>query len=126
MSSAAIENEINKVNASSTSSLIDKMKSLSTTDQTGTFVETYQDPNITNRLAPGAQFSKNLDFVKKFEETPVGNCGATCSKGFIMKQENGTIFSKQISKSSCENYLTVQLVNELFAASKRDYTEVRN
>ena len=126
MSSAAIENEINKVNALSTSSLIDEMKSLSTTDQIGAFVETYRDPNITNRLAPGAQFSENLNFIKQFEETPVGDCGATCSKGFIVKQENGTIFSKQIPKSSCENYLTVQLVKELFAASKRDYTEVRN
>ena len=125
MSSAAIENEINIVNALSAPSLIDEMKNLSTTDEIGAFVETYRDPNITNRLSPGAQFSENLDFIKKFEETPVGDCGATCSKGFIVKQENGTIFSKQIPKSSCENYLTVQIVKELFASSKRDYTEVR-
>ena len=71
------------------------------------------------------EFSENLDQIKKFEET---NCDTTCSKGFIVKInpyfESGTIFSEQVPKSSCENFLTMQLVKELFAASKRDYTEV--
>ena len=118
---AVIENEINVVNASSYLSLIDEMKNLSTTDQIGAFVETYRDPNQTKSLVPGVEFSENLDQIKKFEET---NCDTTCSKGFIVKQENATIFSEQIPVSSCENFLTMQLVKELFAASKRDYTEV--
>ena len=119
--SAVIENEINVVNASSYLSLIDEMKNLSTTDQIGAFVETYRDPNQTKSLVPGVEFSENLDQIKKFEET---NCDTTCSKGFIVKEESGTIFSEQVPKSSCENFLTMQLVKELFAASKRDYTEV--
>ena len=119
--SAVIENEINVVDALSYPSLIDEMKNLSTTDQIGAFVETYRDPNQTKSLVPGVEFSENLDQIKKFEET---NCDTTCSKGFIVKEENGTIFSEQVPKSSCENFLTMQLVKELFAASKRDYTEV--
>ena len=119
--SAVIENEINVVNASSYLSLIDEMKNLSTTDQIGAFVETYRDPNQTKSLVPGVEFSENLNQIKKFEET---NCDTTCSKGFIVKDENGTIFSEQVPESSCENFLTMQLVKELFAASKRDYTEV--
>ena len=119
--SAVIENEINVVNALSYPSLIDEMKNLSTTDQIGAFVETYRDPNQTKSLVPGVEFSENLNQIKKFEET---NCDTTCSKGFIVKEESGTIFSEQVPKSSCENFLTMQLVKELFAASKRDYTEV--
>ena len=119
--SAVIENEINVVNALSPPSLIDEMKNLSTTDQIGAFVETYRDPNKTKSLVPGVEFSENLNQIKKFEET---NCDTTCSKGFIVKEESGTIFSEQVPKSSCENFLTMQLVKELFAASKRDYTEV--
>ena len=123
--SAVIENEINVVNALSYPSLIDEMKNLSTTDQIGAFVETYRDPNQTKSLVPGVEFSENLNQIKKFEET---NCDTTCSKGFIVKInpyfESGTIFSEQVPKSSCENFLTMQLVKELFAASKRDYTEV--
>ena len=109
------------VNASSYLSLIDEMKNLSTTDQIGAFVETYRDPNQTKSLVPGVEFSENLNQIKKFEET---NCDTTCSKGFIVKEESGTIFSEQVPESSCENFLTMQLVKELFAASKRDYTEV--
>ena len=97
------------------------MKKLSTADEIGSFVETYRNPNKTTE--PGTQFLNNLDLIKEFEES---ECEETCLKGYIVKQKNETIFTNQIPKTSCEDYLTMQLVKESFAASKRDYTEVSN
>ena len=50
--------------------------------------------------------------------------GKRRSPGFFVKEENKTIFTKQIPKERCEDYLTLQIVKELFPSSRRDYTEV--
>ena len=95
------------------------MKKLNNVDLVTDFVKKYRNPN--NTMEPGEKFLRNLDSIKEFEET---DCGKACSKGFIVKNDNGTFFTDRIPKSSCEDYLTMQLVSESFTASKRDYTEV--
>ena len=100
--------------------LLDDMKNLNTVENVTAFVTKHRNPD--NTLQPGEEFLRNLDTIKEFEET---DCGKACSKGFIVKNDNGTFFTDRIPKSSCEDYLTMQLVNESFTASKRDYTEVK-
>ena len=103
-----------------TLSLLDDMKQLSTPEDFGTFVETYRDRKIPGQ--PGEQFLSNLNLIKPFEETR--DCGTTCLTGFVIKEKEKTIFTDRIPKGSCEDYLTMQLVKESFASSKRDFTEV--
>ena len=97
------------------------MKSLKTVENVTDFVTKYRNPD--NTLEPDEEFLRNLDSIKEFEEP---DCEDACPKGFIVKNENGTFFTDQIPKDSCEDYLTMQLVKESFNASKRDYTEVRS
>ena len=95
------------------------MKNLSTVNDVTAFVTNYRNP--INTMEPKEEFLRNLDLIKTFNET---ECDDACSEGFIVYNENGTFFTDQIPKSSCEDYLTMQLVKESFNASKRDYTEV--
>ena len=99
------------------------MKSLSTVTDVTDFVKRYRNRN--NTTAPGEIFLENLNSIITFEGTSCKDTDVKkCLKGFIVKNENATIFTDQIPKSSCEHYLTMQLVKESITASKRDYTEV--
>ena len=101
------------------------MKVLNSTDDVKGFVEKYGEKDgEKGGYKPGDQFKSNLNFIKAFEDKT--GCGDNCAKGFIIKNETETFFTDKIPKKSCVDYLTMQLVNESFPASKRDYTEVSN
>ena len=100
------------------------MKNLSTVTDVTEFVNSYRNPD--NTTEPGEVFLENLNSIITFEEESCKDTSVKkCLNGFIVKNEkNVTIFTEQIPKSSCEHYLTMQLVKESITASKRDYTEV--
>ena len=95
------------------------MKLLKTTKDVTKFVTDNQNPNSPTK--PSDEFMMNLNSIKKFKET---DCDINCLEGFISKNEDDAIFTYDIPKRSCVDYITMQLVMESFVASKRDYTEV--
>merc|ERR1739838_306302 len=108
-----------------TDSLVEEMKKLSTSNQIDNFVQANKVQKMENSISEfGDELKQNLALIREFEETV--NCGGKCSVGFVTKFENEIIFTEQIPKNSCEIYITMQLVKELFSAPGRDFTQVKN
>ena len=101
--------------------LLAEMKSLSTENDVTNFVQKYK--NLSRRMLNGG-ISSTVPNKAVQDLIDLISYNATGVGGYIVKDGDSAIFQQSLDKKFCEQFITTQLVLDLFRSPKADFTQV--